>query len=291
MHMSDPSTTSLHHIASLPFDRSAPVLAAYPGLKLGVARSVRHYADRLTPPVRAITDTGPDAGRWVVTAPPVAADTPAAANLLCWELHRQSAGGTAMTLVDILLGDPPGARMDWKDPGKPLDYARLDFADRVRERDRFSRHLVEHTAFRGRPVLFVNDICVTGAQQRSMERYFRRVGARRVHWLYVVTVEPAVGRSNPTIEWEINFVPFRELVRLLTREEIAFTGKCVQRLMHLTERELAAVLDALSQERRVRLLELAVLNGFGELDAFAANFDLLRAYAGPSARHAGVQAR
>jgi hypothetical protein len=65
---------------------------------------------------------------------------------------------------------------------------------------------------------------------------------------------------------------------MVSREQIRFTGKCVQRLMGLSAAELERVLRALDGERRTRLLELAVLNGFQNLDGFQEQMELVRSY-------------
>jgi hypothetical protein len=111
-----------------------------------------------------------------------------------------------------------------------------------------------------------------------MQQYFERAEAACVRWLYVIAVDQEVGRSNPEIEWQINFVLFEDLLRMVSREEIQFTSKCVQRLMNLSMAELDQVLRALNPERRTRLLELAVLNGFQNLGGFQAQMELVRSY-------------
>jgi hypothetical protein len=66
---------------------------------------------------------------------------------------------------------------------------------------------------------------------------------------------------------------------MVSREQIHFTGKCMTRLMHLSTAELDQVLRALDVERRTRLLELATLNGFQNLDGFEEQMKLVRSYA------------
>jgi hypothetical protein len=111
-----------------------------------------------------------------------------------------------------------------------------------------------------------------------MQQYFEREGAAHVTWLYLVVVDTELGKMQPKIEWQINFCPFEDLLRLVSREQIQFTGKCVLRLMHLSIPELEMVLHALNKERRSRLLELAVLNGFQSLDGFQEQMELVRSY-------------
>lgn len=280
---SDFETTSLHRISKLPLDADAEIFRQYPGFKLGVTRSVRHYAQLLLPLVKKLIASDSEDANWILTAPPIENPTPAAANLLCWELfrlcqreHDPRAG--KLTLIDIHHDSESTRSLDWKDPTKSQDYARLDFADRVTERERSSRRLVRNPEFHGRPVLFVNDICVTGAQQHTMQQYFERAEVACVRWLYVIAVDQEIGRSNPEIEWQINFAPFGDLLRMVSREEIQFTSKCVQRLMHLSIAELDQILRALNTERRARLLELAVLNGFQDLIGFQEHMELVKSY-------------
>jgi hypothetical protein len=77
---------------------------------------------------------------------------------------------------------------------------------------------------------------------------------------------------------------------MVSREQIQFTSKCVQRLMHLSIAELDQVLRALNAERKARLLELAVLNGFQNLNGFQEQMELVRSY-GAQGIHAGDDGR
>jgi hypothetical protein len=282
--MKDLETRCLYRISQLPLDAEAEIFQQYPAFKLGVINSVRHYSQLLLPLLESVMASDSEQTGWVLTAPAITAETPAAANLLCWELfdlYRREPDLRAckeLSLIDIRHDHESTASLDWKDPSKSQDYAKLEFADRVTERERSSRRLVRNADFHGRPILFVNDMCVTGAQQHSMQDYFERAEAACVRWLYLIIVDPEIGRTNPRIEWQINFAPFGELLRMVSREQIQFTGKCVQRLMSLTIAELDQVLRAFNVERRTRLLELAVLNGFQNLEGYQHQMELVRSY-------------
>jgi hypothetical protein len=273
--MSDSETTSLYRINRLPLDADAEIFRQYPAFKLGVTDSVRYYARLLLPLVKNLLASDSQHADWILTGPAISARTPAAANLLCRELsdlyrrERDVRNSKELSLMDIQYDNEPTAS---------IDYANLDFADRLAERERLSPRLVRNADFRGRPILFVNDICVTGAQQHAMQQYFDRDEAACVRWLYLMVVDPAIGRAEPKIEWQINFAPFEELLRMVSREQIQFTGKCVLRLMQLSIAELDQVLRALDEERRTRLLELAMLNRFQDLDGFHEQMELVRSY-------------
>jgi hypothetical protein len=279
----DFQTLSLHRISELPFDADAEIFRRYPGFKLGVVPCVNYYAELMLPMVREVITNSPEYDDWILTAPAITAQTPAAANLMSWKLfdlymHQLDAHcSTKLSLIDI-EHDRESTWADWKDPAKPQDYARLDFADRLTEHERISRRLTNNADFQGRPVLFVNDIRVTGAQQHAMQNYFEQAGAACVRWLYIIVVDPEIGRAEPRIEWKINFAPFEELLRMVSTEQIQFTGKCVQRLMGLTLVELDQVLRALDAQRRRRLFELATRNGFENLNDRHEQMELVRSF-------------
>jgi hypothetical protein len=277
---SNPETTCLHRIDELPFDAQAEIFQHYPGFKLGVVDSVRYYARLLLPVARDLIANDSEPSGWVLTGPAIASKTMAAANLLCRELsdlnlrERDTRNDKELSLIDIHYDNESTAS---------IDYAQFNFADRLILRERLSRRLVPNPDFHGRPILFVNDVCVTGAQQQAMQEYFDREGAACVRWLYIFVIDPEIGRANPKIEWQINFAPFEDLLRMVCREEIQFTGKCMTRLMNLSPAELDQVLRALDVERRTRLLDLATTNGFQNLDGFDEQMKLLRSYAAETA--------
>jgi len=274
--MSNSETTCLHRITQLPFDADAEFFRQYPAFKVGVTDSVRYYARLLLPFVKELIANDSDHTGWILTGPAIAAETLAAANLLCRELfdlymrERDTRNSRELSLIDIQYDNESTAS---------IDYAKLDLADRLTLRERLSQRLVRNADFHGRRILFVNDVCVTGAQQHAMQEYFERDGAACVRWLYLIVVDPEIGRANPKIEWQINFAPFEDLLRMVSREQIQFTGKCMTKLMNLSIAELDQVLRALSTERRTRLLELATLNGFQNLDGFAEQMKLVSSYA------------
>jgi len=272
----DSKTACLHRISELPFDAEAEIFRHYPGFKLGVVESVRYYARLLLPLTRELIAGDSEHTGWILTGPAIAAQTMAAANLLCRELsdlylrERDTRNYKELSLIDIQYDNEKTAS---------IDYAKLDLADRLTLRERLSQRLVRNADFHGRSILFVNDVCVTGAQQHAMQEYFDRDGAACVRWLYLIVIDPEIGRANPGIEWQINFAHFEDLLRMVSREQIQFTGKCMTKLMNLSSAELEQVLRALDAERRTRLLELATLNDFQNLDGFEEQMKLLRSYA------------
>ena len=113
-------------------------------------------------------------------------------------------------------------------------------------------------------MIFVNDINVTGAQQRIMRRYFETVGAAQIHWLYIIDVENPLGREVPQIEYALNnlqYASFDEFANFVATADIDFTSKCIARVLSYDVRELARLLGILSERRRWRILALTLQEG------------------------------
>lgn len=251
--LDDPAVLSAAHSA-----RS--ILFHYPAAKLGLRPSIGFCARQLAGAARAVFARGPTAAPWVITSPPRFV-LPAAANLLARELVALlvASGDSTSALAELWLdsADAPGDA-----PDSTRLYARAGFETRFKERSQLHQRLKPLVAeqFQGRPVLFVNDIHVTGAQQHFMRQALLAAQVPCIHWLYLVTVPPDLGRAHPEIEYELNysrhgsFADFAELVR---DGDIEFTARCIHRLFDHEESEVQAFLESLPTARRQKLIELA----------------------------------
>ena len=281
--MIDTGVTSLHTIADASIDPGEPLLRQYPAFKLGVKRSILYFARQLLPLARQLIERDEHQTSWVLTSPAMVA-APAAANLLCRELYpllrRELPAALRLSVVEIGTEADVANGFHWKTGLRSLDYATLGVEDRVRERQRLSASLVIEPGLRDGAVLFVNDIRVTGAHQGAMARYFERARAMAVHWLYVIDVVQAVGRSDPRLEARLNHTSLDELMQLLACEEIEYTSKCIQRVLLLGGDEIELLLRRLDAARTSRLLELTIAEGYSGLAVFRPKVDLLRSYAG-----------
>jgi ribonucleotide reductase beta subunit family protein with ferritin-like domain len=279
----DTSVTSLYTIADVSIDPGEPLLREYAAFKLGVKRSVLYFARRVLPLARQLIERDEHQTFWVLTSPAMIA-APAAANLLCRELYsllkRELSAALRLSVVEIGTETDVATRFHWKEGVRSFDYATLDVEDRVRERQRMSASLVIEPRLRDGTVLFVNDIRVTGAHQRAMERYFEHARAMAVHWVYVIDVLQAVGRSEPRLEAKLNHTSLDDLMQLLACEEIEYTSKCIQRVLLLGDEEIKQLLRRLDAGRTSRLLELTIAEGYSRLAPFRSKVDLLRSYAG-----------
>jgi hypothetical protein len=269
-------------------DLSEPIYAHYSLFKMGVHRSVLHYAEMLAPLVADVITANGAGTDWVLTSPTHHA-IPCAANLLCWciadvlkqgVLRGQWPATIAPSVVDIRHEHGIAAPQDFYDGAKYHDYSQLSWSDRIKSLQ-YSNHLmIKDASFADRAVVFINDINVTGTQQSDMQLYFQSVKTATVHWLYIIDVEESIGKSEPQLEYSINNatkLSIDELGRILTEEDIRYTTKCIWRLMAYETHDLERLLRALDTDRRRTILRLVVDEGRFTSDSFRERFELLRA--------------
>ncbi|HET9766852.1 MAG TPA: phosphoribosyltransferase family protein [Thermoanaerobaculia bacterium] len=274
---------ALHHITALPLDLEDPFYARYTLLKLGVAEGVDFYATRLADVVEDWLARQTEASEWVLTAPAYHA-IPAAANLLCADVHALLAGRlpapAAVSMVELRHERIDAAALGARELQRWEDYSRLGWNERVASRARSDSLTIEDRTFAGRAVLFVNDINVTGAQRRGMAAYFQRVEVARVVWVSVIDVDEAVGRREPQLEFALNTsrrLSVKELAEVLTRPGTRFTSKCMGRIFAFEPEEMERFLTALGANLRATVLRLALAEGRFDGTDCAEKMALLRA--------------
>jgi hypothetical protein len=274
---------ALHTISALPLDPDVPLFEHYPAMKLGVRQSVGHYARLLLPLAREVIASRPAGVEWVVTAPPFFG-VPAGANLVAREIHRglsdELPSQRPVRIAELHRPVPTGAALADALAG---DYSRKGVDDRIENRRRlFDGHWpaqLDSTVFRGRAVLFVNDINVTGTQQSFMQQVFDVVGAASIDWLYIIQVDPPLGRSNPELEDALNQLhlgTFEGLADVVTRADIDFTCRCIRRLLAHPIAQLEPLFRTLEGARLRNLYDLAMQEGIFTRTEDAPKLALLR---------------
>lgn len=260
---------ALHTITTLPLDPHFPLFEHYPAMKIGVQESVRYYASRLAPLAAEIIASEPETMEWVVTAPPLYA-IPAGANLLAWEVYRmlaeRAAGHRCIREVNLRYALPIPSMTRHVLPG--ADYSSAGIEHRIRNRQALHEGegapRLASADFRGRAVLYVNDINVTGTQQTFMQRALDAVHPASIHWLYVIQVDPSLGRSNPEVEYSLNYLnldSFEDFAESVARADIEYTSRCVARLFAYPHAQLEPLLRSLDVTRRKRLHQLVTEEG------------------------------
>ncbi|MEA2238759.1 MAG: hypothetical protein QOC81_3483 [Thermoanaerobaculia bacterium] len=260
---------ALHTISSLSLDPGFPLFRHYSALKLGVRESVRFYASFLIPLAAKIIASQPETKRWVVTSPPLYV-VPSAANLLAWEMARalaeQVPPQVSVRAVDLRYSfpDPQNAgevRREGEYSSSPVE-ARIRNRQRLHEGKWAPRP--DPADFRDRAVLFINDINVTGTQQRFVRQTLETVHPASIDWLYIIQVEPELGHSHPEIERalnRLNLETFEDFAEVFSREDIDDTARGILRLFECSFDQFGVLVRSLDESRRSRLYRMIVEEG------------------------------
>lgn len=257
--------SALHTIDRYPPDLSHPIFAHYPAMKFGERRAVEYFAQKLERNALAI-------GGDVLTGPPVQG-LPSGANLICQALHRR----LGMEIEVLRVMDPPDTFESETEFAAYGDYARLDYAAR-RAMNADQDVAFDVVKLKGREIVFVNDINVTGSQMERMKALLEKAQPRAIHWLLIVDVVPHIGRRFPHLESEINhsrFAESDELVAFLRGADLTFTGKIVTRLLSFSIENWSRVCRSLDRATRRAIREAILTDGAYSGEAFREKLAIL----------------
>ncbi|MGH9420451.1 MAG: hypothetical protein ACRD3J_10780 [Thermoanaerobaculia bacterium] len=223
----------------------------------------------------------PETTDWIITAPPLRA-VPSGANLIAWEVYRilGNPSGKNLRVIDLRYTMPNPLSLIFSEAS---DLSRSGVEARISNR----RSLLEGKGapkpdpadFRGRGVIVINDINVTGTQQRFLQKVIEPVEPASIHWLYIIQVDAALGLANPEIEYSLNNLSlqsFEELARIVSSADVDYTSRCITRHFRYPEDMLKPLIESLDGARRTRLRQLVDDEGAYTGGEIASKVALLR---------------
>jgi len=274
---------SLRTIEKLPIDYSDDFFGHYPGLKLWVTESVDYYGAQLSRLAEdVITQSLPGPADWVITGPAYNV-LPGAPNLLCSyiyeDLKHKLPDSITLTLIKLPVETDNLEIKDSESLHSYHNYSTFTQQERSRLYEQEPEPLLEPRDFRGRSILFVNDMKVTGTHQRYMERAFAKLDSPQICWLYVLTIRQEIAEAEPEVEYAINhsrLASFEEFADLLATDKLEYTSRCITRLLSYELSQLATLFRMLDMGRKKAILELATAEGRFSGDYFKEKIDLLK---------------
>lgn len=276
------SLRSLRIIETLPIDFSDDFFAHYPRLKLGVTESVDYYGAQLSRLAEEVITQSPGSTDWVITGPAYHV-LPGGPNLLCSylyeDLKNKLPGSVTLSLRHLREKTDNLEIKDAESLNKYHNYSTFTQQERSQLYEQAPEPSIDLRDFRGRSILFVNDIKVTGAHQRYMERVFAKVDSPQICWLYVLEIDRQIAETEPEIEYAINhsgIASFEEFADLLATHNLEYTSRCITRLLSYELPMLARLFQMLDVRRKKAILELATAEGRFGGDYFKEKIDLLK---------------
>src|SRR2546425_240348 len=257
------SLRSLRIIEKLPIDYSDDFFGHYPRLKLGVTESVDYYGAQLSRLAQdVITESLPGPTDWAITGPPYNV-LPGAPNLLCSyiyeDLKNKLLDSITLSLVHLSVETDDLEIKDSESLNKYHNYSRFTQQERTQLYEQSPEPLIEPRDFRGRSILFVNDIKVTGTHQRYMQQAFAKVDPSQICWLYILAINREIAEAQPEIEYAINhssIASFEEFADLLATHNLEYTSRCITRLLSYESSQMAKLFQMLDVGRKKAILEL-----------------------------------
>lgn len=277
------SLHSLRKIEKLPIDYSDDFFRHYPRLKLGVTESVEYYGAQLSRLAEdVITQSLPRTTGWVITGP-ASNVLPGGPNLVCSyiyeDLKNKLPDSITLSLVHLRQQTDDLEIKDSAALHKYHNYSTFTQQERNQSYEQAREPLIEPRNFRGRSIVFVNDVKVTGTQQRYMQRAFARVDPVQICWLYILEIDREIAEAQPEVEYAINhscIASFEEFADLLATHNLEYTSRCITRLLSYDLSELAKLFEMLDVGRKRTILELATAEGRFGGDYFKERMDLLK---------------
>lgn len=277
------SLCSLRTIEKLPIDYSDDFFCQYPRLKLGVTESVEYFGAQLSRLAEdVITQSLQGPIDWTITGPAYNV-LPGAPNLLCSYLYEDLKSRLPESVTLYLAHLPVETdNLEIKDSEslhKYHNYSTFTQQERNQFYERSREPLIDPRDFRGRSILFVNDIKVTGAQQRYMQRAFAKMDSPQICWLYLLAVNREIAEAEPEIEYAINnssIASFEEFADLLATHNLEYTARCITRLLSYELSQLAKLFQMLDSGRKKTILEVATAEGRFSGEYFKEKIDLLK---------------
>ncbi|MFZ6654642.1 phosphoribosyltransferase family protein [Undibacterium sp. TJN19] len=277
----------LEKITGLPLPLSVALYRHYPGMKLGQMPLVDFFSRELALLAADImrNDVAPSGPGWVITAPAYYS-LPSAANLLARQVCKLLLQwGHRVDLIEPRLNQQQIAVSNLAEFRQSNDYSKNPSQTRMAERQRVHALAGKDTqmsAFRHRRVMIINDIHVTGTQQKFMQAAMQDASASETHWLYIFHVEQGLAQQHPEIEFQINsngITGLDSFAAILADEQTQYTTRCLARLFSEEIEDYRYLIGALQAGTREKILQLAQAEGRYNHSIFAEKMQLL------SARH------
>ena len=276
---------ALEEIRSLPLMFDQPLYKNYPAMKLGRAEQIDFFSQKLFVVAKDLLqqhNRGKLTSDWAITAPPYY-ELPAAANLLARNvkvLLREQ--GLEIPLVEQRLHQQQVAINNQAEFDNYYQYSKNNLQQRITARRRVQQSLDGDgiLQLKGRSVIIINDINVTGTQQLFMQETLAQLPVRECFWLYIFNVEKSIGTRHPEIEHQINTSQLGDLdsfARILANAQTEHTARCISRLFNENLSDFGNLVASLNKKSCNKIYQLAKKEGRYNSPLFNEKMTLLEA--------------
>lgn len=275
----------LEEIQSLPLALDKPLYRNYPAMKLGQQQQIDFFSQQLCVMAADILQNSDDESayknnNWVITAPAYY-QLPAAANLLARQVHKLlQQQNFSVSLIEPRLSQQQIVIASQEEFKSYHDYSKNNLQQRIAERQRVQIPNADRlkSYFKNQSVMIINDINVTGTQQRFMQQMFDQLQVKACYWLYILNVDEKLAQDHPEIEYHINSSQINDLDsygKILGDEKTQHTARCIARLFNEEFNDFYYLVTSLNQKMREIIYFLAEKEGRYSNSLFSDKMNLL----------------
>ncbi|HEY4498783.1 MAG TPA: phosphoribosyltransferase family protein [Candidatus Paceibacterota bacterium] len=238
---------------------------SYSEFKYGSRLKAAHFAEQLA---TFVDECIPSADDMVLSSGGYK-DIPSAAAHLTAYVHsilnekRRERGNTPIPLIKI-------RRLDIH----PGDYSRLSASERLK--------LMQSTSFavpkevRGRHILLIDDVRVTGAHESQMREWLKLAGAKEVTFIYLAMIVDDGGKDAEELLNQAKIHSPDDLLKMLKADDWSITSRAVKFILsEQDDAKLSRFLDSLPDQMLIDLNEGAIGNGFASMPLYEKQYALV----------------
>ena len=238
-----PDPSSWHHES---------IIASYGAMKIGQQAAIIAYARLIAERVVATAQAATDSEELLVLSSPRGSTVPSASNLLARAVVgacREHDTRLSLELLEI--------RRRHRKAELPRHYSSLDQASRIDYLTRDRENWFVDADLRDRSVILINDICVTGSQQRQLAAFLRELGVRHSHFLYLARISPSADAHAAFLETTLNLVGVTNdaaFLDFLRCGDFSITTRLIWRLIELPAHAFKEAIGALNNSNRAAIV-------------------------------------
>jgi hypoxanthine phosphoribosyltransferase len=147
------------------------------------------------------------------------------------------------------------------------DYSELSASDRGRMLANIRLSLDDNTTkkVKGKKVIVIDDIRITGLHQKAMRTLLTDAGAQEVIFGYVAILNKKSGQQCSKIEWHLNHQyvdSLDKLSRVMVKDQFLLNARICKYILGAPKNELADFLKIVSQGTLMDLLHMIEADGY-----------------------------
>ncbi|VAW59781.1 hypothetical protein MNBD_GAMMA11-528 [hydrothermal vent metagenome] len=256
----------LEQISHLPLQLNGVLYQHYPAMKLGQKQAIKFYSTQLAVIAENIYQQEEQLD-WVITAPPCHY-LPAGANLLARSVHQLLAKqGITTELVEPRLKQQQVSFNSKTEFQNFYNYSKSTLEQRIKQRKNELDTLKNNKQanhLKNKSLIIINDINVTGTQQRFMQQALEQCQVKSCNWLYIFNIESSLAKQHPELEHQINHSRIKSLKsfsQVLSDPQTEHTSRCISRLFNEDDEEFNYLINHLAVDKRQQIHQLATQEG------------------------------